>query len=198
MKKLLFFAAILTLVSFKSADTLTSQERQFAIDELNRTKENLLNSIKGLSKEQLNFKSSPTSWSIAECTEHLAISETNIWGALDGCLKTPADPTKRSDVKFADADLLKMITDRSHKVKTMEAFEPKGATFDESVKNFTSKRDEHLAYIKNTQDDLRNRYAQMPFGTLDAYQVVIFMSGHTARHTAQIAEVKADPNFPKK
>lgn len=198
MKNLLLFTAILALLSFKSADTLTPQERQFGLDELTRTKEILLKSVNGLSKEQLNFKSSATSWSIAECTEHIAISESNIWGALDGCLKNPADPSKRGEVKFSDADLLKIITDRSTKRKTMEAFEPKGMTFEESVKNFTTKRDEHLEYVKTTQDDLRNRYAQMPFGTLDAFQVIIFMSAHTARHVSQIEEVKADPNFPKK
>lgn len=199
MKKLFFLAIILTFVSFKTADTtLTAQERKFGIDELTRTKENLLNSIKGLSNEQLNFKSSPTSWSIAECTEHLAISEGNIWGMLDGALKSPADPAKRSEVKVADADLLKMITDRTNKIKTSEAFEPKGATFEESVKGFTDKRDAHIDYVKNTNDDLRNRYAQLPFGPVDAFQVIIFMSGHTARHTAQIEEVKTNPNYPKK
>ena len=199
MKKLIFFALILTLASFKTADTtLTAQERKFAMDELNRTKESLLNSMKGLSTEQLNFKATPTSWSIAECMEHLAISENNIWGALDACLKTPVDPAKRSELKFTDTDLVKMITDRSTKRKTIERFEPKGASLDESVKDFTAKRDAHIDYVKNTTDDLRNRYAQMPFGALDGYQVIIFMSGHTARHTAQIEEVKADANFPKK
>lgn len=199
MRKLLLFVAVLSLFGFKIADIeLTDQERKFALDELTRTKENLLNSIKGLSPEQLNFKSAPTSWSIAECTEHLAISENNIWGAVDGSLKQGADPSKRSEVKVTDADLLKMITDRSFKVKTKESFEPKGATHEESVKDFTAKRDAHLEYLKTTKDDLRNHFAQMPFGTLDAYQVIIFMSGHTARHTAQIEEVKANPNYPKK
>jgi hypothetical protein len=199
MKKLLLFAAILALVSFKPAPTeLTEQERKFAWDELTRTKENLLNSIKGLSKEQLNYKATPTSWSIAECTEHLAISENNIWGAFDGCMKAPADPAKRSELKFSDTDLMKMITDRSFKVKTNERFEPKGASHEESVSDFTAKRDAHLEYVKTTKEDLRGHVAQMPFGMLDGYQIVIFMSGHTARHTAQIEEVKTDPNYPKK
>jgi len=199
MKKLLLFALILTLVSFKTADTeLTKDERKFAQDELKRTKENLLNSIKGLSKEQLNFKSTPESWSIAECTEHIALAENNIWGMVDGALKQPADPAKRSEVKVTDADLIKMITDRTTKRKTIEGFFPKGATVEESVKDFNAKRDAHLEFVKATKDDLRNRYSQLPFGTIDAYQTILFMSAHTARHTAQIEEVKADPNYPKK
>ena len=55
----------------------------------------------------------------------------------------------------------------------------------------------NLEYIKSTKDDLRNHYSKMPFGTLDGFQIVIFMTGHTARHTAQIESIKAEPNFPK-
>jgi len=32
---------------------------------------------------------------------------------------------------------------------------------------------------------------------MDAYQWLLLISAHSARHTAQIEEVKADPNFPK-
>lgn len=199
MKKLLFFALILTLVSFKTADTqLTADERKFAMDELNKTKENFLKSLKGLSKEQLNFKSTPTSWSIAECAEHIAISEGNLWGALEGALKSPADPARRGEVKSTDTDVLNMISSRANKVKTQEAFEPKGATVEESIKTFTTKRDAHKDFVKDTKEDLRNRYVVFPWVTLDSYQLILFMSGHTARHTAQIEEVKADPNYPKK
>jgi uncharacterized damage-inducible protein DinB len=199
MKKLLIFAVILTLVSFRTADTeLTKDERKFAQDELNKTKDNFLKSLKGLSKEQLNFKSTPTSWSIAECAEHIAISEGNLWGALEGALKSPADPSRRAEVKSTDAEVIGMITSRTNKVKTQEAFEPKGATVEQSIKDFTAKRDAHNEFVKTTNEDLRNRYVVFPWVTLDSYQLVLFMSGHTARHTAQIEEVKTDPNYPKK
>jgi hypothetical protein len=39
---------------------------------------------------------------------------------------------------------------------------------------------------------------QPPAGLLDAYQWMLFQGAHSKRHTAQIEEVKADPNFPKK
>jgi hypothetical protein len=32
---------------------------------------------------------------------------------------------------------------------------------------------------------------------LDAYQFLLFISAHSDRHTKQMLEVKADPNFPK-
>jgi hypothetical protein len=33
--------------------------------------------------------------------------------------------------------------------------------------------------------------------TMDAYQWLFFNGAHCKRHTAQILEVKADPNYPK-
>jgi hypothetical protein len=35
------------------------------------------------------------------------------------------------------------------------------------------------------------------FKTLDTYQWLLLISAHMRRHTLQIVEVKADPNFPK-
>jgi len=32
---------------------------------------------------------------------------------------------------------------------------------------------------------------------LDAYEFVLLIAAHSERHTKQILEVKADPNYPK-
>jgi len=201
MKKLILPLVALLFVQFKVADTpLSADERRYAVDHLNQSKEKLLASLKGLSQEQLNFKASPESWSVAECAEHIAISENSLFGVVEGVLKSPTDASKRSEVKISDYELLKMITDRSGKRKTNESSVPTGkfGSFDGTMKEFTAKRDAHIDFVKNTKEDLRNRVAKFPFGSMDGYQVILFMSGHTQRHTAQIEEVKADPNFPKK
>jgi hypothetical protein len=51
--------------------------------------------------------------------------------------------------------------------------------------------------MDNTQEDMRNHVINFPLGMMDAYQLVLLMSAHTNRHTQQIKEVMADPNFPK-
>jgi hypothetical protein len=182
-----------------SGDKLTDPERLLAITEMTATHDHLLQSLKGLSEAQLNFKSSPESWSIAECTEHIAISENNIFGMLQGSLKTPADPSRRSEVKMTDAQILTMIADRSEKFKTQKPFEPTGkyGSHAGALKEFVNKRKSNMQYIATTQDDLRNHYAELPFGLVDSFQVLLFMSAHTERHVLQIEEVKADPNYPK-
>jgi hypothetical protein len=92
-----------------------------------------------------------------------------------------------------------MTEDRSQKVKTGEAFEPSGkyGSLEETVEEFKAKRKDHIEYVQNTQDDLRNRYQELPFGTVDAYQILLFMSGHTERHVQQMEEVMDDMDFPE-
>lgn len=200
MKKIMLPMVVLVMMAFSQVDTsLTNAERTFAINELNKTYDRFTNTLDGLSKEQLNYKVAEDSWSIAECAEHLAISENSIFDVLAQTLNTEADPSKRDEVKMADEQLIAMIEDRSNKVKTSKAFEPSGkyGSFEETVEEFKSKRKEHIEYIKSTQDDLRNRYQQFPFGTIDAYQIVLFMSGHTERHVRQMEEIMEDPGFPK-
>ena len=55
-----------------------------------------------------------------------------------------------------------------------------------------------MDYIRTTNDDLRDHFYSHPvFGPLDGYQWLLLLSAHSARHTEQIEEVKADPSFPK-
>lgn len=39
-------------------------------------------------------------------------------------------------------------------------------------------------------EDLSNRVIESPMGSIDAYQFMLFIPGHTARHTLQIQESK--------
>lgn len=196
--KLLLLIPVITLLSFTMATPgLTDSERDYATKHLKETKAGLLSSVKGLSEAQLNFKASPESWSVAECVEHLTKSESMIWGMVEGPLK--GEPTKAENA-MTDEALVGMISSREKKVKTNEMFEPSGAyaSTKDALKEFSTKRDEHIKYVQSTTVDLRSYYNDMPFGKMDAYQAIIFMSGHTKRHTLQIEEVKANANFPKK
>jgi hypothetical protein len=178
---------------------LTDEERAFALSELSQSKEKLRLAIDGLSVEQLNFKATPDSWSVAECVEHLAISENMFNQMLTTSLSTPADASKRAEVQMKDEQLMTIIRDRSNKVKTSEPFEPSGkfGSYEETLEALMNKRAEHIEYIKTTDDDLRNHYGKLPFGTIDSYQMILFMSGHMDRHVAQIDEVINHEDFPE-
>ncbi|MBL0745226.1 DinB family protein [Chryseolinea lacunae] len=203
MKTIKFFlltVAVLSM-SFIVPDTrLTSAERKYAVDLLQENKDKILQKVNGLTAEQLNFKADANSWSIAECLEHIATSETKIFAQSQASLKEPADPSKRSEVKVTDIDIVKMVSDRSTKRKAEPELVPNGkfGSFDGIVREFKTARDNNIYYLKTTTDDLRNHYNDFPFGKIDAYQTILLMTAHSIRHTAQIDEVMKNPNFPKK
>ena len=180
--------------------SISKSERKSALNLMKDTRNEVLRSVKGLTNAQLNFKAAPDRWSIKECMYHIAISEKNLWGLLEMTMKSPANPEKRTEIKVTDDAFIRMIEDRTNKVKTSEPFEPKNTpykTLGEAVDAFKAMRADHIKYMKSTTEDLRNHVVQMPFGMIDCYQLSLMVAAHDNRHRQQIDEVKADPGFPK-
>lgn len=181
--------------------TLTPEEREAALKLFQSSRDNFLKSISGLSQKQWTFKPGPDRWSVAEVAEHITVSETTIMGLIQHPLmQSPADPTKREQVKGKDQIILEKVPDRSHKAQAPEMLRPTGrwATEAELAKAFEDARKANMDYVGTTNDDLRDHFFNHPvFGPLDGYQWLLLIATHSARHTAQIEEVKADPNFPK-
>jgi len=197
--KIFLCALLVVTVSFRNNTGLSDAERKYASGLLQESRQTLLTKVKGLTLAQLAFKADTASWSVAQCVEHIAVTENGLFGYAQSALKSPADPSKRDSVKLSDADVLKMITDRSSKFQAQDAVKPTGrfGDFQGALKEFTTLRNKNIGYINTTTDDLRNHYNDFPFGKIDAYQTIIFMAGHCKRHTAQIDEIMQNPNFPK-
>jgi hypothetical protein len=199
-----FILVVLLLAAAATAPMLTSDERDRAVAEFEGSRKMFLDATRGLSPEQWSFKSAPERWSVAECAEHIALSEGFIFGLVtERVLKSPATPEKREAVKGKDELIVKMLQDRSHKATAPEPLDPTKRPMapEDSVKLFLDSRAKTIDFIKTTQEDLRDHFFDHPvpaIGTLDGYQWLLLISGHTRRHTLQILEVKADPNFPKK
>ena len=182
-------------------ENLTAAERKFAIDYLNQTRSRLLNDVKGLSVAQLNFLANDSSWSVGQCVEHIALSEDLIKEWMHGAFLQPATPERKSEEKYTPETLIVIVTDRSqNRAKTGGAWLPEG-NFPNTVaaiQAFVARRDSTIAYLTSTQDDLKTHFIEHPqWGTLDLYQGFIMLSAHCARHTLQLEEVMANPNFPK-
>jgi uncharacterized damage-inducible protein DinB len=181
--------------------TLTTEERNKAIDYLKQTQKDFLASIDGVSEAQWKFKAAPDRWSIAETAEHIAVSEQFIWELVTGkIMKSPAAPEKKAEVKGKEEMILTKIPDRSRKAQAPEPLKPTGrfATRAALAKEFESIRAKEIAYVAETKEDLRSHFEDHPaVKTMDAWQWLLFNGAHCKRHTAQILEVKADPNYPK-
>jgi hypothetical protein len=180
---------------------LTSEEREAALKSLQATHDAFLQSIAGLSEKQWTFKPAPDRWSVAEVSEHIAVSESMIFGLVQSkFMAGPATPEKRAEVKVTDEVILAKVPDRSRKAQAPEFLKPTGRFADRAAvtKAFEDARKNTMDYVKTTQDDLRDHFGPHPMlGTMDAYQWILLISAHSERHTKQIEEVKADANFPK-
>jgi DinB superfamily len=180
---------------------LSAAEREAALNSLQATHDAFLKSIAGLSEKQWRFKPAPDRWSVAEVSEHIAVSESTIFGMVQGkVMASPATPEKRAEVKVTDEQILKMVPDRSRKAQAPEFLKPtnRWATEADLTRAFEDSRKATMDYVRTTNDDLRDHFGPHPLlGPLDAYQWILLISAHSERHTKQIEEVKADPNFPK-
>src|SRR5258707_3660251 len=182
--------------------TLSPAEREHAVAELESSQKAFLEATNGLSEGEWNFKPAPDRWSVAECAEHIGVTETFILNLItEQALKGPAEPVKRALVQGKDSSLMTMVVDRTAKFKAPEAIQPtrRWTTSGEITKNVLESRARTIEFVSPTQEDLRDHFMDHPvFKTLDTYQWILLTSGHMRRHTAQILEVKADPNFPKR
>jgi DinB family protein len=196
----LTLALLFSPALFAQSGTLTPEERSYLIDQLGKSKQAFIGSIQGLTDAQWNYKAAPDKWSINECAEHIILSEDFIFAGSQKMLQTPAQPRAASSTPERDREIFAMVQDRSHKATAPEQIRPTGqwTTVADAISEFTKRRDRNIAYVRDTNDELRAHYSSdTPFGAMDAYQVLVLMVGHSLRHTAQIQEVKTSPGYPK-
>ena len=181
------------------AAQISQDDRAKATASLKASQKAVIKAVKGLSNAQLNYKPNGDTWSIAECLEHITKSEAALTMLVQETLKGDPDPILRANLPLPDEQVVAIISDRSQKVKTRSELEPSnsfGGT-DGTLATFKKKRKASIKYIKSTDEDLRSHFYEFPFGKIDAYQIILFMSGHTVRHTKQIKEVKNSSGFPR-
>lgn len=185
-----------------TAKPVTKEERKAAVEYLDRTKKMFLESVKGLSEEQLKWKAAPDKWSVFEVSEHIALAESFLFDLVMGqVMKAPADAGKTSTVTMQQ--IMTMVPDRTNKFQAPEPIRPDKspwATMADTLAAFKQRRATTIKFVEKGNTDMRERFFMNPaFGKeIDAYLWIVFLSGHTERHVKQILEVKANPGFPMK
>ncbi|MEQ8556375.1 MAG: DinB family protein [Cyclobacteriaceae bacterium] len=197
MKKsiVLILGLLIATLELTVAQTLTDTDRKSAVDQLKQSRKALLKTVKGLSDEQLNYKPADSVWSVAECLEHITVSEQNLLGLVKATIADEND--LQSEVEDTQVDAI--ITNRDRRVKTRPELVPTNrfGSYDATLAAYNEARTSTIDFIKATNDDLRGSVTTFPFGNLDAYQVVVFINGHGKRHHMQIEELMASAGFPK-
>ncbi|HEY7449590.1 MAG TPA: DinB family protein [Vicinamibacterales bacterium] len=192
-------AALGTMFSLMAAAPISQSDRDKLIVDLERSRKVFLDAIADVKTDaQWNYKPAPDRWSVAECAAHIVAAEEyfrqNVREALKG---NPLPAAQQSDA--GDAFLAKMIRDRSQRFQAPTALEPTGKVKPkaQTITDFEATRAETLKYVRSTQDPLREHGSGTPPNISSAYQMLLMLSGHTERHTAQLLEVKASPGYPR-
>ncbi len=162
-------------------------EREQLLRRLQASHDNYLFVVKALAEEAASFRVSPESWSILECAEHVAVAERQML-ALWTKLAQPGKANAALDMTIQEA-----ITDRSRRQVAPERARPSGRyeSLAEAIRHFSAHREETIAYLQNSDEDLRGKVVTHPlFGILDGFQLMLVMAGHPERHAAQIEEME--------
>lgn len=183
------------------AAPMTDEDREHLLVHFEMTTQMLAEQVRGLSQAQLEFKAGPDRWSIRECVSHLAVAEPDYWRDLMKQVKAPPDMQGKKSAA-TDADVMWYGIDRVVHTKTGGGHE-KVDTYKDlgtALAKFQALRATMMEYIKTTQDDMRAHSFRFAPGDepIDCWQWMLEISTHAERHTQQIREIKADPNFPKK
>jgi len=193
---LLVIAVSLSAVA-KSAG-MTDDDREHLLVHFQMTGQMLAEEVRGLSPQQLEYRTGPDRWTIRECVSHLAVAEPDYWRELQDAVKASPD-MKGKKSSDTDADIMWYGIDRVVHTKTGGGHEKVDTYKDlgEAMAKFQALRATMIDYIKTTNDDLRAH----SFGKqepIDSWQWMLEISTHSERHIQQIREIKADPNFPAK
>jgi hypothetical protein len=165
-------------------------DREELVAKLNAGRGDLLASVEGLTNEQAAMRPADGGWTPLECLEHVATVETLLLRRV----QTQSTELPAELGREREPELYARISTRSHKVQAPELVHPKGrfTTVSDAVGAFLDARERTLQWLAKCDFDLRRRAVEHPaLGPASAYEFVLIMAAHPARHAAQIQEGRA-------
>lgn len=194
--------AVLCLGTVAAQAEYKAADRSALVRQLEDSRQLISVVLEGMSAEQSNFKPENKVWSATEVVEHLILIEDMLMGILKQAMentKPVPDSEPLPDPAQMDAAILKSVPDRSQKAQAPAQAVPKGNYRDreEAYREFSARRLKTIEFVQKTKADLRRYRLQMPTGTVDAHQWLLFLAAHTERHMHQIAAIKEQELYPK-
>jgi hypothetical protein len=154
---------------------------------LNAGRGELLAAVEGMTDQQAAAKPAGGGWSVLEIVEHVAIGEKMLWRLL----KTRSVAVEEELSRGREAVLYERLASRGKKVEAPEFVRPTGryASLGEAVVAFLDARERTVEWLGKCDFDLRRRKVEHPLaGTVSAYEFILIMAAHPARHARQILE----------
>jgi uncharacterized damage-inducible protein DinB len=168
---------------------MQEHDRQIMLSVLERTRDDFLNAVAGVTEDQARLKPSSDRWSILKCAEHVVSAERGMFTAIT----QRSAPLSSPNGHGREEGFLRNGTDRSRKYTTSASLVPAGryATLAEAVARFRELRAHTIEFVASCRADLRDIEVPHPIGGLvTGQECLALLAVHPARHAAQIREVR--------
>ncbi len=191
MKPLAIISIVLLLTApftIKAGDEVRTA---FLLNHLQESEAYLFATLTGIEGEHWERRTEEGRWSIAECAEHILDAERGILQKI--CQQLEDEVPVKKQPTLSNEQVLNFLYDRiNKKAKTIAPLEPKGSWKSKSqfLAEYSSTREELYRFLKTNEKNLDHYFTGSPVGEISLYQNVLLLSGHTARHTNQIEEIK--------
>ena len=201
MKRLASLSLISCLGLFAADPHMTTEERAKVLHWLEESSQEFHAAIDGVSEEQWKWKPAPERWSVGETAEHIVLAEAILFESVKKAVASPENPAWEEQTKGKTEFIERVMAPRLGKAQAPEPIVPRnGLTLAQVRERFERQRVEIVKFASDTSVALKEHTVEHPFpvfGTLNAYQWLIYVPLHTERHDKQIAEVKATAGYPK-
>ena len=179
---------------------LSAEERSQALEWLDQSHREFFAALDGVSDAQWKWKPAAGQWSVGETAEHIVLAEGLLFGLVQRALAATPNPAWEEQTKGKTELLIRALPSRQGRAEAPERIVPReGLTHAQVRERFATQRGGIVAFARETQAALKEHTVVHPFpifGTLHAYQWLLYVPLHTLRHTIQITEVKAMPGYP--
>jgi hypothetical protein len=201
MKRLTLLSLISCLGLYAADAHMTTEERTKVLHWLEESSQELHAAIDGVTEEQWTWKPAPERWSVGETAEHIVLAEAMLFENVKKAVSSPMNPAWAEQTKGKTEFIERVMAPRLGKAQAPEPIVPRnGMTLTQVKERFDQQRAEIVKFASDATVALKEHTVEHPFpvfGTLNAYQWLIYVPLHTERHDKQIAEVKATEGYPK-
>ena len=180
---------------------------QQAIEEFNKVTVEAKAQFGNLSSEQFNWKPAPKKWSIAQCLEHLIVSNTTYYPQLNLVADGKHSNSFYQNIKFISKFFGNYLIKETGQIvakpmKSPSAFVPSQSQIASTiVVDFEKHQNDFSSCLKSlSKADLENTIVSSPALGIITYNLVDLLTilvGHEQRHLEQAKNVLNQVSFPR-
>lgn len=177
----------------------TETDRKFLLENLKRSRDELIKETENLTDAQWNFKESPERWSIRQVVEHIGIWELLLQREITLAYMSGPRP-ELVPAAVPDSITMRFLKDTAAHIATeyTKPFTysvPMGlSSGKDNMIRFLKMRNESIDFLTAATEDLRVYFGR-PGRSI--HYVYLSTYGHTDRHLRQIAKIKRHPDYPR-